>query len=485
MSSDKKIKIGIMGGRCDCDLLHAPGIPEKPEAAGLRMNEENSVWVREGAGKKKDEMVHSDVAIWWYLKQNYPNVEATLIEPPHVTKEILEANDINFLLGWDAVSAHIDEFCGAEFDEETKVDPGFAENMKNLLRAPSSKCWPPAPAQDLINLKAYIGVAEEAGIPVPPTIVCEDPAIRSAAALIPKIEARGWKSLITKPVPSSWSAGLECFESMKEVIENPEELQQYFDKQEKAKVILAQECISGMEKFPETRVYWFGDELMYIVANIKNGKITDSPESYAYADGSGTLDEKYWKPAVEFSKIVREKVLPELKGFNGQKLSCTYPWVMRIDIGMHDGGLTDTAFAPKWPKGEMIRFLNEVESGPTLYLDARFKHPVDWIAYYTQKCVETAYEVTGIPPPSLLDEMKRKVTESIHAGQAKARAKADKKKKLASSKKTTPAKPAKKSAPAKKVTSKKAAVSKKAVTAKKIAKGVTKTTTTKKAAAKK
>ena len=65
MSSDKKIKIGIMGGRCDCDLLHAPGIPEKPEAAGLRMNEENSVWVREGAGKKKDEMVHSDVAIWW------------------------------------------------------------------------------------------------------------------------------------------------------------------------------------------------------------------------------------------------------------------------------------------------------------------------------------------------------------------------------------------------------------------------------------
>merc|ERR1712196_206875 len=128
----------------------------------------------------------------------------------------------------------------------------------------------------------------------------------------------------------------------------------------------------------------------------------------------------------------------------------------------------DTAFAPKWPKGEMIRFLNEVESGPTLYLDARFKHPVDWIAYYAQKCVETAYEVTGIPPPSLLDEMKRKVTESIHAGQAKARAKA-----------------AKKFPPAKKVTSKKAAVSKKAVTAKKIAKGVTKTTTTKKAAAKK
>merc|ERR1711981_791208 len=112
---------------------------------------------------------------------------------------------------------------------------------------------------------------------------------------------------------------------------------------------------------------------------------------------------------------------------------------------------TDNVISENWPKGKVVRFLNEVESGPTLYLDARFKHPVDWIAYYTQKCVETAYEVTGIPPPSLLDEMKRKVTESIHAGQAKARAKADKKKKkLASSKKTPPAKPAKKSPPAKK-----------------------------------
>merc|ERR1711937_1130874 len=253
------------------------------------------------------------------------------------------------------------------------------------------------------------------------------------------------KSLITKPVPSSWSAGLECFESMKEVIENPEELQQYFDKQEKAKVILAQECISGMEKFPETRVYWFGDELMYIVANIKNGKITDSPESYAYADGSGTLDEKYWKPAKELGEIVKKKVLPELKGFNGQKLSCSYPWLMRIDIGMHDGGLTDKAISEKWEKGKTVRFLNEVESGPTMYLDARFKHPVDWISFYTQKCVETAYEVTGIVPPESVEEMKRKVADGIKEGAAKAKTvKPMLKKKGAPPKKTSSKKPAKK-----------------------------------------
>jgi hypothetical protein len=470
MSTEKMIKIGIMGGRCDCDLIHAPGIAEDQ-------------WVRDGAGKKKDEMVHSDVAIWWYLKQHYPNVEATLIEPPNVTKEILEANDINFLLGWDAVSAHIDEFAGDQFgEEEPSVDPGFAERIKDLLKAPSSKCWPPPEVQDLINMKAYIQVAENAGILVPPTIVCQDEKIRTAEALVPMVQERGWKALITKPVPSSWSAGLETFDPMSDVVKDPSDLQQYFDTQKTAKVILAQECIHGMEKYPETRVYWFGDEFMYSVANIKDGKdgaikITDSPESYAYADGSGTLAAKYWKPAKELGEIVRDKVLPELRGFNGQKLSCKYPWLMRIDIGMHDGGVTDKVMAGKWQKGKMTRFLNEVESGPTLYLDARFKHPVNWISFYAQKCVETAYEVTGIPKPELVEEMKRKVTDGLKDGHSKAKAKTDKK--FAAAKKTT----MKKAAATQTKTTKKAAT-KKAAT-KKIAKGAktTKTTTTKKAKA--
>merc|ERR1719281_747952 len=251
---------------------------------------------------------------------------------------------------------------------------------------------------------------------------------------------------------------------MKEVKEDDSELQQYFDKQKTAKVILAQECIHGMEKYPETRVYWFGDEFMYSVANIKNGKkITDSPESYAYADGSGTLAAKYWKPAKELGEIVRDKVLPELRGFNGQKLSCKYPWLMRIDIGMHDGGVTDKVASQTWQKGKMTRFLNEVESGPTLYLDARFKHPIDWISFYAQKCVETAYEVTGIPKPEFVEEMKRKANDMMMEGAAKAKAKS---KKGAA----PPKKPAKKA-----ITNKKPV--KKAVTAKKIAKGAKATTT--------
>jgi len=152
---------------------------------------------------------------------------------------------------------------------------------------------------------------------------------------------------------------------------------------------------------------------------------------------------------------------------------------MRIDIGMHDGGVTDKVMAEKWKKGQMTRFLNEVESGPTLYIDARFKHPVDWISFMSQKCVETAYEVTGIPKPELVEEMKKRVDAGILAGVEKA-------KKL--TKKIGASKTASKTASKKAATSKKAAAVKstKKTMTKKIAKGATKTTkttTTKKAKA--
>merc|ERR1712070_941280 len=117
---------------------------------------------------------------------------------------------------------------------------------------------------------------------------------------------------------------------------------------------------------------------------------------------------------------------------------------MRIDIGMHDKGLTDKEMSDKWAKGKIVRFLNEVESGPTLYLDARFKHPVNWISFYAQKCVETAYEVTGITPPESVAEMKKRVDVSMSEGAEKAKAKVAKAKAKAPLKK-----------PAKKVTEKK------------------------------
>lgn len=93
-----------------------------------------------------------------------------MIDPKELTADRLQANDINLLLGWDAVSAHIEENVAAFGDfpkvqarvgtphnppplrptdrAMERVSPqGHAKNMAALLRAKSSKVWPPAEVQ--------------------------------------------------------------------------------------------------------------------------------------------------------------------------------------------------------------------------------------------------------------------------------------------------------------------------------------------------
>jgi hypothetical protein len=152
---------------------------------------------------------------------------------------------------------------------------------------------------------------------------------------------------------------------------------------------------------------------------------------------------------------------------------------------MHDGGLTYTEYSAKFQKGKTVRFLNEVESGPTMYLDARFKHPIEWISFYTQKCVETAYEVTGIPKPEIVEEMKQKVDRAITDGAEKAKmvkTRVLKKRTTAPPQKTTSKKAAVKKAGTSKTVTTKTVKTVKTAPTKTVTKKIAKGKTTKKAA---
>ena len=51
----------------------------------------------------------------------------------------------------------------------------------------------------------------------------------------------------------------------------------------------------------------------------------------------------------------------------------------------------------QWNNGRLLRSTVQPNTQRTVQpfsRPRRFKHPVDWIAYYAQKCVETAYEVS-------------------------------------------------------------------------------------------
>lgn len=132
-------------GKEDGDLVAAPGLPaahrcvdaDAPPSGKHR---------RAGASSE----CHSDVAIWWWVRTHYAStVECDLISAPgDVTRARLEANDVNLLLGWDAVSAHLEEFDGT-----ARFGAGHGDAKAALLRDPECKVFPPGALQDLCNAK--------------------------------------------------------------------------------------------------------------------------------------------------------------------------------------------------------------------------------------------------------------------------------------------------------------------------------------------
>ena len=163
----RKMRIGLICGKEDGDLVRAPGIPEGhwvSSAVSEDYEDQEPFWLRE--------TVHTDIAIWWYIKQHYAeSVDAELLHGTDVTALRLAKNDVNILLGWDAVSAYLEE---AQSEDDPKKN-GYGAKMASLLRKPQSKIWPPASLRDLCDNKGdYLRYLEEKGIPIAPTYVYEN-----------------------------------------------------------------------------------------------------------------------------------------------------------------------------------------------------------------------------------------------------------------------------------------------------------------------
>ena len=108
------------------------------------------------------------MALWWWARTHYAqSLECDLIEGPgEVTRERLVKNDVNLLLGWDAVSAHLEEFDGSG-----GFEAGHGDRMAALLRDPRCKVIPPAAQQDLCNAKGnYVKACASQNAPTAPTV---------------------------------------------------------------------------------------------------------------------------------------------------------------------------------------------------------------------------------------------------------------------------------------------------------------------------
>lgn len=327
------LRIGFICGRADGDLIRSPGIAQAY------------------CDNHKEE-VCSDVALWHYINTHYPDIECDMIVPldGDLTASRLQSNDINLLLGYDAVSAHIDEI---DANREEGADKewgsiGHGDRMTELLCAESSRVWPPGDVQTLQNLKSnYLQRAKDCGIPIAPThfhtIMSDMDPVTVAAEIMGVVNERGWQKIVVKPVPSAWSRGVKTFETCVLRL-SQETLVEYLEGNviRKAKEILVQEYVAGLLTHPEVRAFFYGGVFKYCVANSKhkpqpsepeagsknskNSKnstgtaevteVTESCESASDSTRSARhgrqLPSEFWKPARELSQRVQNELLPPL-----------------------------------------------------------------------------------------------------------------------------------------------------------------------------
>ena len=391
------LRVGFVVGKEDGDLVTAPGLP----AAHHRAPEEGDA-VPKGGGP----LCHSDVAIWWWARTHYgETVECDLITgPADVTRARLVRNDVNLLLGWDAVSAHLEEQGSDEFAA------GHGDGMAALLRDSRCKVFPPACLQDFCNAKGtYVRECVQHNVPAAPTVVynCEKGTVEAGAAFaVDAAKKRGWKKFIVKPSPSSWSRGVEAFLTSA-AHRRPERVEKYFREhafgyQNRAKSILVQRHLGGLVRQPETRCFFVGDEFAYAVANSTHppGK-TFALESCPESASSRDLPAKYWRPHAALAKRVLDEVLPPLYSFDGRRDLCAerYAWPVRVDVGTHALADLDGVAEPSGSRRAAC-FVNEVEIVPTLYLAAKFGHQQDYVAAYGRSLLKTAFEACGREAPA-------------------------------------------------------------------------------------
>eukprot|EP00450_Noctiluca_scintillans_P011543 CAMPEP_0194483738 /NCGR_PEP_ID=MMETSP0253-20130528/5254_1 /TAXON_ID=2966 /ORGANISM="Noctiluca scintillans" /LENGTH=425 /DNA_ID=CAMNT_0039323423 /DNA_START=59 /DNA_END=1336 /DNA_ORIENTATION=- len=292
---------------------------------------------------------HADVAIAWWVKKHFGDIEVDLIAPVDITLKRLKSNAINFIMGYNAVSVAIENNCEAP----------------RMLKA-FRKCGNTVPTlelEDFISQKSrYMRACMDAGVPMAPTIFAPK-GKRSPASLLHQITQRGWKHFVMKQSESGFSLGFVKL-SVESCQRDPSILKTYFKDYASCPEYVVQEAIDGFTRNWETRCFWYNGEFLYAIANMAAVSVSDGAERIITGDD---IPKEFLENA---KRIGREaiKALPPLKAPTGQ----TVPMVLvRTDIGCSDSPIYDRN--THWNPNQKTFFLNEIEPSSTTYFVRHLK----------------------------------------------------------------------------------------------------------------
>jgi len=375
------IRVGFLVGK-DTDVVEDPKYDEIGDASFLadmpdkyRVDPDSHEYLK-NCKKGTKGFAHADVAIPWYIKKHYKDIEVDIIFPEDITLKRLKSNMVNFIIGYDVINA---VFEGQErLAEMIKMFKGCGNLMPS---------WE---VQDFIyNKSMYMTACKDAGVPMAPTVFAMKGA-RTPAALLDQIKERGWKVFVMKQSFMAFSLGFRKL-TVEECEKNPKILEEYFDEFQDCPEYVVQEAIEGFVRNWETRCFWFNGEFLYAIANKAAVSAEDGKEHIVTGDD---IPPEFLENA---KRIGREalKVLPQLKTPTGETIPMT---LIRTDVGCSDSVVHDKD--THWDPNEKTFFLNEIEYGGTTYFirHLKFDSMPLWAKLFAEKSREIHAKMEDASP---------------------------------------------------------------------------------------
>jgi len=342
------IRVGFILGK-EFDFVDAEGsvvdtafLDDLPQKYRERSEKPRMTWP--GMNVSNKDHISVDVAIAWYIKKHYSDIEVDFVMPDDITTERLKSNLCNFVIGYDILDAMVE---GPE--QLAQVREAF-ETCGNIM--------PSWEVQEAIYMKSvYTKQAMAAGVPVAPTIFAGK-GHRNPSDLLQEIKARGWKTFILKQSYSCGSIGFVKLD-VEECEHKPQILEEYFQTYADCPEFVVQEFIAGFCRNWEVRCFWFNGEFLYAMANRASVSTADG-EKVGIITGD-EIPAEFLENAKRIGKQAL-KALPQLQTPAGHPIGMT---CIRTDIGCSDSPVYDKDY--DWDASKKTFFLNEIEYGGTTY----------------------------------------------------------------------------------------------------------------------
>jgi hypothetical protein len=300
------------------------------------------------------------------IKLLYPNINVDIILPKDISREKLQKNNVNFILGYDCINAINGDPDVTKFGGENGV-----EKLYDIYADKSCKVFPPINFLKFIwDKKKYLTKLHKNNVPISESLFFKPN--NNFNKILNQIKDNKWTSFIIKPIGGTTSYGVQLFDT-NECFKKNILIKNYFEENNYFKEFIIQEYITGFKTLGEIKMFWINNQYSYAV-NIKNNK--------------------YEMESVKF--VTDDKILNECKIIGERSINLTPPIIVNKKKVLPVMLRTDFTCCLNNDYKKMKYYLNEIEHQDAHSYTSFTNITYPYVSVMADAFVKKAYELVEL-----------------------------------------------------------------------------------------